>query len=210
MARRPLGQPRLPRGRAELQPRDGGGVPSRVGNFVARDREVVFHSENGIVGMGPAPPPDRINPWLVNASRQHVTLQKGGSYVSHSDSFALVRGGHLDLCVLGAFQVAENGDLANWARSEDDNAPAIGGAMDLAAGARRIWVVMEHNTRAGEARLLRRCTYPLTAAACVKRVYTELAVIDVTPRGFAVVDTVPGLSLAELQARTDAPLHRTG
>jgi 3-oxoadipate CoA-transferase beta subunit len=108
--------------------------------------------------------------------------------------------------VLGAFQVAENGDLANWARSEDDNAPAIGGAMDLAAGARRIWVVMEHTTRAGEARLLRRCTYPLTAAACVKRVYTELAVIDVTPRGFAVVDMVPGLSLEELQARTDAPL----
>jgi 3-oxoadipate CoA-transferase beta subunit len=126
--------------------------------------------------------------------------------MSHSDSFALVRGGHLDLCVLGAFQVAENGDLANWARSEDDNAPAIGGAMDLAAGARRIWVVMEHNTRGGEARLLRRCTYPLTAAACVKRVYTELAVIDVTPRGFAVVDMVPGLGLEELQARTDAPL----
>src|SRR4029077_18301498 len=118
----------------------------------------------------------------------------------------LVRGGHLDLCVLGAFQVAENGDLANWARSEDDNAPAIGGAMDLAAGARRIWIVMEHNTRSGEARLLRRCTYPLTAAACVKRVYTELAVIDVTPRGFAVVDMVPGLSLEELQTRTDAPL----
>ena len=107
-------------------------------------------------------------------------LRPGGSYMSHSDSFALVRGGHLDLCVLGGFQVAENGDLANWARSEDDNAPAIGGAMDLAVGAKRIWVVMEHNTRAGEARLLRRCTYPLTAAGCVKRVYTELAVIDVT------------------------------
>jgi 3-oxoadipate CoA-transferase beta subunit len=160
--------------------------------------------------MGPAPPPDQVNPWLVNASRQHVTLRSGGSFMSHSDSFALVRGAHLDLCVLGAFQVAENGDLANWARSDDESAPAIGGAMDLAVGARRIWIVMEHNTRSDEARLLRHCTYPLTAKACVLRVYTELAVIDVTPRGFAVVDMVPGLSLEELQARTDAPLHRAG
>jgi 3-oxoadipate CoA-transferase, beta subunit len=188
----------------------GIGIPTLVGNYVPPEREVVFHSENGILGMGPAPPSDKINRWLINASSQYVTLRAGASFMSHSDSFALVRGGHLDLCVLGAFQVAENGDLANWARSEDDNAPAIGGAMDLAAGARRIWVVMEHNTRAGEARLLRRCTYPLTAAACVKRVYTELAVIDVTPRGFAVIDMVPGLSLEELQARTDAPLHPAG
>jgi 3-oxoadipate CoA-transferase beta subunit len=156
--------------------------------------------------MGPAPAPDKINRWLINASSQYVTLRPGASYMSHSDSFALVRGGHLDLCVLGAFQVAENGDLANWARSEDDNAPAIGGAMDLAAGAKRIWIVMEHNTRAGEPRLLRRCTYPLTAAGCVKRVYTELAVIDVTPRGFVVIDMVPGLPFEELQRRTEAPL----
>jgi 3-oxoadipate CoA-transferase, beta subunit len=186
----------------------GIGIPTLVGNYVPPEREVVFHSENGILGMGPAPPPEKINRWLINASSQYVTLRPGASYMNHSDSFALVRGGHLDLCVLGAFQVAENGDLANWARSEEDNAPAIGGAMDLAAGARRIWVVMEHNTRGGEARLLRHCTYPLTAAACVKRVYTELAVIDVTPRGFAVVDMVPGLSLEELQTRTDAPLVR--
>jgi 3-oxoadipate CoA-transferase beta subunit len=186
----------------------GIGIPTLVGNYVPAEREVVFHSENGILGMGPAPPADQINPWLVNASRQHVTMRSGGSFMSHSDSFALVRGGHLDLCVLGAFQVAENGDLANWARSEDESAPAIGGAMDLAVGARRIWIVMEHNTRSGEARLLRRCTYPLTAKACVLRVYTELAVIDVTPRGFAVVDMVPGLSLEELRARTDAPLQR--
>jgi len=186
----------------------GIGIPTLVGNYVPPEREVIFHSENGILGMGPAPLPEQINRWLINASSQYVTLRPGASYMSHSDSFALVRGGHLDLCVLGAFQVAENGDLAKWARSEDDNAPAIGGAMDLAAGARRIWVVMEHNTRCGEARLLRRCTYPLTAAACVKRVYTELAVIDVTPRGFAVIEMVPGLSLEELQARTDAPLIR--
>jgi 3-oxoadipate CoA-transferase beta subunit len=185
----------------------GIGIPTLVANFVPPEREIVFHSENGIVGMGPAPPPDQINPWLVNASRQHVTLRPGGSYISHSDSFALVRGGHLDLCVLGAFQVAENGDLANWARSDDDTAPAIGGAMDLAAGARRIWIVMEHTTRTGEPRLLRRCTYPLTAKACVARIYTELAVIDVTPQGFAVIDMVPGMTIEALQQRTDAPLQ---
>ena len=184
----------------------GIGIPTLVGNYVPPEREVVFHSENGIVGMGPAPAPDKINRWLINASSQYVTLRPGGSYVSHSDSFALVRGGHLDLCVLGAFQVAENGDLANWARSEDDNAPAIGGAMDLAAGAKRIWIVMEHNTRSGEARLLQRCTYPWTAAGCVKRVYTELAVIDVTERGFVVTDMVPGLTIEELEERTGAPL----
>jgi 3-oxoadipate CoA-transferase, beta subunit len=188
----------------------GIGIPTLVGNYVPKEREVVFHSENGILGMGPAPPPDQVNPWLVNASRQHVTLLPGGSFMSHSDSFALVRGGHLDLCVLGAFQVAENGDLANWARSEDDNAPAIGGAMDLAAGARRIWIVMEHTTRSGEPRLLRRCTYPLTAKACVVRVYTELAVIDVTPQGFVVIDVIPGMTLAALQERTGAPLHGGG
>jgi 3-oxoadipate CoA-transferase beta subunit len=186
----------------------GIGIPTLVGNYVPPEREVIFHSENGILGMGPAPPRAEVNQWLINASSQYVTLRSGGSYMSHSDSFALVRGGHLDLCVLGAFQVAENGDLANWARSEDDNAPAIGGAMDLAAGAKRIWIVMEHNTRSGEPRLLRHCSYPLTAAKCVKRVYTELAVIDVTDKGFVVIDMVPGLTLAELQARTEAPLHQ--
>ena len=185
----------------------GIGIPTLVGNYVPPEREVVFHSENGILGMGPAPPPDQINRWLVNASSQYVTLRPGASYMSHSDSFALVRGGHLDLCVLGAFQVAENGDLANWARSDDDNAPAIGGAMDLAAGSKRVWVVMEHNTRSGEPRLLRRCTYPLTAAGCVKRVYTDLAVLDVTDEGFTVIDIVPGMTFDELQQRTEAPLR---
>jgi 3-oxoadipate CoA-transferase beta subunit len=186
----------------------GIGIPTLVSNYVPPEREVVFHSENGILGMGPAPAPEKINRWLINASSQYVTLRPGASYMSHSDSFALVRGGHLDLCVLGAFQVAENGDLANWARSDDDTAPAIGGAMDLAAGARRIWVVMEHTTRSGEPRLLRHCTYPLTAKACVVRIYTELAVIDVTPKGFHVIDMVPGMTIEALQERTDAPLHR--
>jgi 3-oxoadipate CoA-transferase, beta subunit len=185
----------------------GIGIPTLVGNYVPPDREVVFHSENGILGMGPAPAPEKVNRWLINASSQYVTLRLGASYMSHSDSFALIRGGHLDLCVLGAFQVAENGDLANWARSDDDAAPAIGGAMDLAAGARRIWAVMEHTTRSGEKRLLRRCTYPLTAKACVSRVYTDLAVIDVTPKGFVVIDMVPGMTIPALQERTDAELH---
>jgi 3-oxoadipate CoA-transferase, beta subunit len=186
----------------------GIGIPTLVGNYVPPDREVIVHSENGIVGMGPAPSPEDLNPWLVNASRQHVTLRTGASYMNHADSFGMVRGGHLDLCVLGGFQVAENGDLANWSRSEDDSAPAIGGAMDLAVGTRRIWVVMEHTTKSGEKRLLHRCTYPLTATACTKRVYTDLAVIDVTGKGFVVIDTVPRLPFDELQARTDAPLHR--
>jgi 3-oxoadipate CoA-transferase beta subunit len=186
----------------------GIGIPTLVANYVPPQREVIFHSENGILGMGPAPTPETLNPWLVNASRKHVTLRQGASLMNHADSFALVRGGHLDLCVLGAFQVAENGDIANWARSDDETAPAIGGAMDLAAGARRIWAVMEHVTRSGEKRLLRRCTYPLTAKGVTSRVYTDLAVIDVTPRGFVVIDTVPGLSFEELQVRTDAPLSR--
>ena len=134
-----------------------------VADYVPTEREVVFQSENGILGMGPAPAPDKINRWLINAGKQYVTLRTGGSYMHHADSFALIRGGHLDLCVLGAFQVAENGDIANWATSENDTAPAVGGAMDLAAGAPRIWVLMEHTTKTGESRLVRRCSYPLTA-----------------------------------------------
>jgi 3-oxoadipate CoA-transferase, beta subunit len=185
----------------------GIGIPTLIGNYIPAGREVVLHSENGIVGMGPAPRPENLNPWLVNASRQHVTLVTGASYMNHADSFGLVRGGHLDLCVLGGFQVAENGDLANWSRSAGDRAPAIGGAMDLAVGAKRIWVVMEHTTKSGEKRILRRCTYPLTATACVKRVYTDLAVIDVTERGFVVLDMAPGVTLDELEALGDASLY---
>jgi len=186
----------------------GIGIPTLVGNYVPKEREVILHSENGIVGMGPVPSPEDLNPWLVNASRQHVTLATGASYMNHADSFGMVRGGHLDLCVLGGFQVAENGDLANWSRSESDRAPAIGGAMDLAVGAKRIWVIMEHTTKTGEKRILKRCTYPLTATQCVKRVYTDLAVIDVTAQGFVVRDCVPGITIAELQALGDAELHQ--
>ncbi len=186
----------------------GIGAPLQVADLPAQ-REVIFHSENGVLGMGPAPAPDRINRWLINAGKQYVTLRSGGSYMHHADSFALIRGGHLDLCVLGAFQVAENGDIANWSTSDNDSAPAVGGAMDLAAGARQVWVLMEHQTKSGESRLVRRCTYPLTALAAVKRVYTNLAVLDVTDRGFAVREMVPGLTLKALQDVTGAPLRAT-
>ena len=185
----------------------GIGAPLQVADHLPAEREVVLHSENGVLGMGPAPEPDRINRWLINAGKQYVTLRSGGSYMHHADSFGLIRGGHLDLCVLGAFQVAENGDLANWATSENDNAPAVGGAMDLAAGARRVWVLMDHQTKSGESRLVRRCTYPLTALGVVKRIYTNLAVLDVRPDGFTVREMVEGLTLDALQKVTDAPLR---
>ena len=185
----------------------GIGMPTQVADHVPAGREVIFHSENGVLGMGPAPAPEAINRWLINAGKQYVTLRSGGSYMHHADSFALIRGGHLDLCVLGAFQVAENGDLANWSTSDNESAPAVGGAMDLAAGTPRLWVLMEHTTKTGESRLVRRCSYPLTAIGVVKRVYTNLAVIDVTDDGFTVRDMVPGLTLDALQDVTDAPLR---
>ena len=185
----------------------GIGVPTLVADHVPAEREVVFHSENGLLGMGPAPAAGEESPWLINAGKQHVTLRPGGSYFHQADSFAIIRGGHLDLCVLGAFEVAENGDVANWATSENDTAPAVGGAMDLAAGAKRLWVVMEHTTKDGQPRLVRRCAYPLTATGAVTRVYTNLAVLDVTPDGFSVLEMVPGLEAEALRAVTDAPLR---
>ena len=185
----------------------GIGLPTLVADFVPEDREVVFHSENGVLGMGPAPPSDAINRWLINAGKQYITLRRGGSFVHHADSFGIIRGGHLDLCVLGAFQVAANGDLANWATSETDMAPAVGGAMDLGAGAKRVWVMTEHTAKDGTSKLVSRCTYPLTAVGSVSRVYTNLAVLDVTERGFVVRAMIPGLDWETLQARTDAELH---
>jgi len=185
----------------------GIGIPTAVADHVPLDREVIFHSENGVLGIGPAPPEAEIDRWLINAGKQYVTLRLGGSFCHHADSFSMIRGGHLDLCVLGAFQVADNGDIANWATSENDTAQAVGGAMDLAAGAKRLWVMMEHTTKDGTAKLVRKCTYPLTALGAVKRIYTNLAVIDVTPRGFEVVDMAPGMTLEALQERTEAKLH---
>ncbi|HEX3573638.1 MAG TPA: 3-oxoacid CoA-transferase subunit B [Rhodopila sp.] len=186
----------------------GIGIPTGVSDYVPLYREVIFHSENGVIGAGPAPDADRVDPYLLNAGTQHITLRTGGSFVHHADSFAIARGGHLDLCVLGAFEVAENGDLANWARSQDEPVKQVGGAMDLAIGAKRLWVAMEHNTKAnGESRIRLACSYPLTAKGVVRRVYTDIAVLDVTPRGFVVRDMVPGLTRQELQERSEAELY---
>ena len=186
----------------------GIGIPTLVANFVSLEREVLFHSENGILGFGPAPAPDAVDPWLINAGKQPITLRPGAALMHQADSFGLIRGGHVDLCVLGAFEVAENGDLANWSTSSKDLAPAVGGAMDLAAGAKQVWTVMEHRTRTGAPRLVERCLLPLTAAGVVKRVYTDLAVLEVTPSGFSVIEIAPGLDFAGLQAVTGARLHR--
>ena len=184
----------------------GIGVPTLVADHVPEDREVIFQSENGLLGMGPAPAEDEIDPWLVNAGKQYVTLRPGGSFFHHADSFTMIRGGHLDLCVLGAYEVAANGDIANWATSSNEKAPAVGGAMDLAVGAKRIWVAMPHTTREGAPRIVERCSYPLTAAGVVSRIYTDLAVIHLTERGLEVIEMVPGLTLAALQEKTAAPL----
>jgi 3-oxoadipate CoA-transferase beta subunit len=184
----------------------GIGLPTLVANHLPPDREVVLHSENGVLGMGPAPPAGQEDYDLINAGKQPVTLKPGGVFFHHADSFAMMRGGHLDICVLGAFQVAENGDLANWHTGAPDAIPAVGGAMDLAIGAKKTWVMMEHTTKSGEPKIVEACTYPLTAPACVSRLYTDLAVIDVTLDGLQVVDLVEGLSFDELQRLTGAPL----
>jgi len=180
----------------------GIGLPTLVANHLAGGKEVFLHSENGMLGMGPAPAPGQEDPDLVNAGKQPVTLLKGGAYFHHADSFAMIRGGHVDICVLGAFQVSVAGDLANWHTGEPDTIPAVGGAMDLAVGARRVFVMMEHLTKKGDPKIVDRCTYPLTGVRCVSRIYTDLAVLDVTPGGLAVVELVDGLSLAELKACT--------
>lgn len=185
----------------------GIGIPTMIADYLPEDREIILHSENGLLGMGPSPAPDAVDPWMINAGKQYVTLLKGASLFHHADSFSMIRGGHIDLCVLGAFEVAANGDLANWATSATDAAPAVGGAMDLAVGAKQVWVVTEHTTKEGKPKLVERCSYPLTALAVVRRIYTNLAVIDVTPGGFEVVETVPGLSIEALQRQTGAPLR---
>lgn len=186
----------------------GIGIPTLVSDHVPPEREVIFHSENGVLGIGPAPAPEAIDPWLINAGKDPVTLRPGGAFVHHADSFAIIRGGHLDLCVLGAFEVAENGDLANWTTGRNDAAAAVGGAMDLAVGAKRLWVAMEHTTKEGAPRLVSRCSYPLTAPACVSRIYTNLAVVDVTPGGFLLREAAPGISFEAVQQVTAARLQR--
>jgi len=184
----------------------GIGLPTLVANHLPADREVMLHSENGIIGMGPAPAEGAEDYDLINAGKQPVTLLPGGCFFHHADSFAMMRGGHLDICVLGAFQVSAGGDLANWHTGAPDAIPAVGGAMDLAIGAKRTLVMMEHCTKAGESKIVAQCSYPLTALGCVSRVYTDLAVLDVTPAGMRVVDLCAGLSTAALQALTAVPL----
>ncbi len=185
----------------------GIGLPTLVANHLPADREVVLHSENGVIGMGPAPTPGDEDYDLINAGKQPVTLLPGGSYFHHADSFAMMRGGHLDVCVLGAFQVSASGDLANWHTGAADAIPAVGGAMDLAIGAKRTCVMMEHTTKTGEPKVVPRCTYPLTGIGCVSRIYTDLAVIEVTAQGLELVECVGGLAFDELQALTGAPLQ---
>jgi 3-oxoacid CoA-transferase B subunit len=185
----------------------GIGLPTLAANYVPSDREVVYHSENGILGVGPAPNPGKEDPDLINAGKQPITLLPGASIFHHTDAFAMIRGGHIDLALLGAMQVAANGDLANWSTGDEKFPPAVGGAMDLGAGAASVWVLMEHTTKEGAPKILERCTYPLTAAGVVDRIYTNLAVIDVTRDGLVVREVVPGLEFSELQKKTGAALR---
>jgi 3-oxoacid CoA-transferase B subunit len=187
----------------------GIGVPTLIADHIT-DREVIFHAENGLLGVGPKPPAGEENPWIINAGKQFVTMLPGASTMGSSDSFAIIRGGHLDLAVLGGYEVSEAGDLANWSTGENDVCPAVGGAMDLGAGAKQVWVLMDHTTKSGQPKLVEKCGYPLTALASVTRVYTNLAVIDITPRGFVLVECAPGVTFEDVQARTGAKLHHPG
>jgi 3-oxoadipate CoA-transferase beta subunit len=186
----------------------GIGMPTRVANHLPADREVVLHSENGILGMGPAPEAGAEDFDLINAGKQPVTLRPGGAFFHHADSFAMMRGGHLDICVLGAFQVSATGDLANWSTGEPGAIPAVGGAMDLATGARQTWVMMDLLTRQGTSKVVERCTYPLTGLACVKRIYTDLATLACTPQGLVCIDRVDGLSHDALEQLIGLPIGR--
>lgn len=184
----------------------GIGLPTKIANYLDPDKEIFLHSENGVLGMGPAPAADQRDPELINAGKEFITLLSGGCFFHHGDSFAMMRGGHIDICVLGAFQVAANGDLANWHTGDPAAIPAVGGAMDLAIGAKKVFVTMEHVTKSGEPKIVEACTYPLTGMACVDRIYSDLAVIDVCPEGLTVREMIAGLSFERLQELTAARL----
>jgi 3-oxoadipate CoA-transferase beta subunit len=186
----------------------GVGLPTLVANHIPAGREIVIHSENGVLGVGPRPAPGAEDPDLINAGKEPVTAVAGASFFHHADSFAMIRGRHLDFCVLGAFQVSVAGDLANWHTGALDAIPAVGGAMDLAVGAKQVLVMMEHLTKDGKSKIVERCSYPLTGARCVNRIYTDLAVIDVKAGGLHVVDMIEGLDFPELQRLTGVPLKR--
>lgn len=185
----------------------GIGQPTLVANYLPAGIEVILHSENGILGMGPAPAAGQEDYDLINAGKQPVTLLAGGAFFHHADSFAMMRGGHLDISVLGAFQVSATGDLANWSTGEPGAIPAVGGAMDLAVGAKQTWVMMDLLTKTGQSKVVPRCTYPLTGIACVKRIYTDLATLACTPDGLALIDRVDGLSHAELEDLIGLPVR---
>jgi 3-oxoadipate CoA-transferase beta subunit len=186
----------------------GIGLPTLVANHVPKDREIILHSENGILGLGPKPAPGSEDEDLIDAGKSPATILPGGSYFHHADSFGMIRGGHIDICVLGAFQVSAAGDIANWHTGEADAIPAVGGAMDLAAGAKQVFVTMEHLTKTGESKIVERCSYPLTGLRCVTRIYTDLAVIDVRPDGLHLVEIcAEGLSFDELQRLNGVPLN---
>ena len=184
----------------------GIGLPTLVANHIPPDREVLLHSENGVLGMGPAPAAGEEDYDLTNAGKQPVTLLPGGVYFHHADSFAMMRGGHLDICVLGAFQVSATGDLANWSTGEPGSIPAVGGAMDLAIGAKQTWVMMDLLTKQGASKVVAQCTYPLTGIGCVKRIYSDLATLECTPQGLRLIDAVDGLAHAELEKLAGLPI----
>jgi 3-oxoadipate CoA-transferase, beta subunit len=188
----------------------GIGMPTLVANHLPEDREIILHSENGILGMGPAPAKGAEDWDMINASKEPVTLLTGGAYFHHTDSFAMMRGGHLDIAVLGAFQVSVSGDLANWHTGEPGAIPAVGGAMDLAVGAKHVWVMMEHVTKAGEPKMVAKCSYPLTGIGVVSRVYTDLAVLERTPRGWVASELVDGLAFTDLERLTGVPIAPAG
>ena len=184
----------------------GIGIPELVAKFVPEGRTFIYHTENGLLGMGPSPEEGQEDPELINAGKRHVTANPGAAYFHHADSFAMIRGGHLDLSILGAMQISQSGDLANWSTGKPGAIPAVGGAMDLVAGVKKVFVLTQHTTKTGEPKLVGSCTYPLTGQGVVDRIYTDLAVIDITPAGFQTVELAPGVPFEHVQAMTGAPL----
>ena len=184
----------------------GIGIPELVADYVPEGREVIYHTENGLLGMGPIPEEGKEDPELINAGKKNVTAVKGASFFHHADSFTMIRGKHIDICVLGAFEVSENGDLANWSTGVPGAVPAVGGAMDLVAGVKNILVITQHTTKNGESKIVENCKYPLTGKGVVKRIYTNLAIMDITDKGLSVKELAPGISFEYVQERTDAKL----
>lgn len=184
----------------------GIGIPELVAQYVPQGREMIYHTENGLLGMGPAPAAESVDPELINAGKKPITVVPGAAFFHHADSFAMIRGQHIDVCVLGAMQVAANGDLANWSTGSADAIPAVGGAMDLVAGVKTIFVITQHMTKTGVPKIVAQCTYPLTGQGVVSRIYTDLAILEVTNDGLQVLEMAPGISFAYLQKHTDAPL----